>query len=442
MFYGFCESLDLFEEYSKIFPEIPSEINILLFGGGDPRFILKTLSKSYKHESKINFYVLDGSLELTARNLLLIGIALENQEDLSIKAKTHLYMDIFGNSLLRPSSYKYICSKSEFLTKLITDDENSSIFNIKYLKYKERDDLENIFKFWLDRKEHIFDISKYWNLRLRSNLGARYDYRNGAFDWDLSMKMRDNGLKPICSQEYKNFRETGVAFTFPEYEQCYPNKTMAASIIKNGSQYFHRGFVGDMSIGPFIPFGISCIDSKMLTSTNGQNKFRSTDITERNLFEIMFEIQEKKEYVHDEKNSHQFGSILLENGKYLQDNSHIEEVQLKKYNNPVIKTDNITVSFMSLEDVLKIQERPEMKNKFDLMFVASNYFSFLKPELVKVLREKCVLLFETKQYSLLKKEEISQDFKKIKDLAKSFDLKAITNFCINRPYSVIKYKRN
>jgi len=33
-----------------------------------------------------------------------------------------------------------------------------------------------------------------WNNRLRQYLGTRYDTRNGAFDWDLSMKLGDLGV--------------------------------------------------------------------------------------------------------------------------------------------------------------------------------------------------------------------------------------------------------
>jgi dynein assembly factor 3, axonemal len=219
MFWGFSESLNLHEEFCKQFPNTPPvELNILLYGSGDPRHILQTLAKSYDHQTQLNFFYIEGCIEIQARNLLLLSIAMEQREEISIKTKTHLFMDVYGNSLVRPSSAHYAYAKSEILKKVITDGDYAvkiaPIFNFDNLKYRERDQLETAFEFWKDKVDYKFEIVKLWDMQLRSGLGARYDHRNGAFDWDLHMKLKDQGAERICTQEYKQWRETGEIIFF------------------------------------------------------------------------------------------------------------------------------------------------------------------------------------------------------------------------------------
>lgn len=444
MFWGFSEALDLREEYQRAMKIEPSEINILLYGGGDPRHIIKTISKNYVNQTKINFFCVEGCVELIARNMLLIAIALENPDDFSIRAKTHLYMDVFGNSLLRPFSNSYVSSKAENFIKVVTDadyaQEHMPIFSFENFKYRERDHFENTFKFWTNKKENIFDIKRYWDQRIRKDLGPRYDHRSGAFDWDLQMTIKDNGVKQICPQEYAVFRDSGIAFTFPEYEHAYPNKTFAIGIVKNGNTYFHRGSVGDNTVGPYMAFGVHCDDGSMLTSDHGTNRFRSTDVTERNLYEIIYEIEQKVPYFHDKKNTHEYGSYYLAAGKNISHPLTNDDTALKTFDKPLVDIENITITYLSVDEVLKIHTRPEYKNKFDVIFVAANYFPFLKKEFSNLFSPESLIIFESKQYTTLKKDAVAEFLKKIRDFSKVLGLKAITNFSINLPFSVIKYK--
>ncbi|KXJ75815.1 hypothetical protein RP20_CCG010976 [Aedes albopictus] len=170
MFWGFSEALDLFEEYRKSqdhTEQPPNELNILLFGLGDPRHVLKSASKTFKHSTKLNFVLLEGCLELVARNLLLTCIAFENGQHLSVKGKTHLFMDVFGNTLLRPFSNGYINAKAKVLTNVVTDADYAErvapIFLLDGLRYRERDHVENVFNFWTNHEKHVFNVSHYWD---------------------------------------------------------------------------------------------------------------------------------------------------------------------------------------------------------------------------------------------------------------------------------------
>lgn len=459
MFWGLSEAIDLVEEYlanlTKVNPNPPAELNVLLFGSGDPRHIIKSLAKIRIKKNKnndgvikINFYVLEGCLEILARYMLLLNIALEPKVKLSVKAKTHLFMDLYGNSLLRPSSYNYLCSKGRVYMDLITDldgqcHEKFSILDLNALKYGERDSMLNVFSFWQNNLKHKFDITTYWEQRVRSYLESRYDSRNGAFDWDLSMRLRDNGIERVCAQEYKHWRDCGVAFVFPEYEQTMPNKTLAAAVLRCGDRIQHRGYLGDITTGPFVTFGEKCSDPTMCKSSHGVNTYRSTDLTERNVFQLMFEIQECREYEFNLKDTRQFGGTSLQLSKHMSSTpsllNHMEG--LHSFDEPAVTVDNIKVTFLSIEDVLNISNRDRFKNFFDVIYVGFNYFAFLKGDFRNILRDTAMVVFETKQNQVLGKEIIAEFLVKIKEFSARMDLTAITNFNINLPLPLVLYKQ-
>uniref|UniRef100_T1H6U1 Dynein assembly factor 3, axonemal homolog n=1 Tax=Megaselia scalaris TaxID=36166 RepID=T1H6U1_MEGSC len=385
MFWGFSEALNFYEEFKDISSKNdPEELNILLFGNTDSRHIIKTLAKSYKHNVKVNFYVLDGCIEIVARNMLLLSIALDDPLQLTVKSKTHLFMDIFGNSLLRPISYNYMASRAGFLRKLITDSdflpEKAPIFNIDGLKYRERDGLEDAFNFWLPSEKHVFNISKSGKI---IGIGARFDYKKGGFDWDLQM----------CLKEYTYWRDTGVAFTFPEYEQCNPNKTLVLDYLSK-DDYSHRGYVGDM-VGPF-----AVLDSKLRTNKvglHGDNDYRATDLTEANLFEMFYELS--KELPLEDIDCHKYGNIILGMSELLSSKGE-ENIELKSYNEPFLKFPNIKINFLPLEDAFEIPKGEIYKSKFDFIFVASNYLDFVKAPILETLKDEGSIYFETKTFPM------------------------------------------
>jgi dynein assembly factor 3, axonemal len=300
------------------------------------------------------------------------------------------------------------------------------------------------FTFWKNKKDHIYDITKYWDDQNRVHLKERYDHRDGAFDWDLQMKLREHGAKQICPQEYKHWRETGVAFTFPEFDYSLPNKTFAMDLRRNGNQWLHRGYVGDMNVGPWISFGMECVEEKMLKSTFGTNQCRSTDVTERNVYELMFEIKNEKKYeAVDNKNFRHLGAVKLQVGDAPSAGREFEDVNLHlvKYDKPLKSMDNVKIHFMSVDDVLNITKKHQFKGKFDIVFIANNYFTFLKEDFIEILSCQALLLFETKKYSTLKQSEINEGIQAIKKFCKDLDLQPITSFALNIVNSIVKYKK-
>ncbi|XP_034478227.1 dynein assembly factor 3, axonemal homolog isoform X1 [Drosophila innubila] len=458
MFWGLSSALDLYAEYVQAFklPDDaadapvagqPTEMNILICGGADPRHVIKTLAKRYTHgcKPKLNFYVLDACVEIVARNMLILGLALEPPESFSLVCKTHLFMDIYGNSLMRPSSHHYMAAKGLTLLRMICDEELrqrlAPIFNIDAFKYRERDGLEMTFNYWR-HPEEIFDIQRCWEHRVRSLLGPRYDHRQGAFDWDLSMTLKDREGQQICSQEYRYWRECGVAFVFPEYEHCKPNKTFAAGLTRNGRNYVHRGYVGDIQTGPFCAFGLRSSEERMHHSQHGENDYRATDVTERNLLELFHELQTQSTYEHDKTISRRYGQTQLLMTPLLSYNEcDITEGQ-QKYDKPWIPVPDVQIHFMSIMDILELQKGTRWQDHFDIAFMAYNYNTYLSKQFLGALRERALFVMETKLMTVERKEHVQKFETKIRDLLKEAGLKPCINYqAINAKNMLLKYKK-
>lgn len=452
MLWGFSEALDFFEEYQKHVEKVKNgdgapaaaEVNILLFGSCDPRHIIKSMAKVYRHRTKLNFFVLEGCSAMLARQILLMSIALEPSHLLTLPSRVHLFMDVYGNSLLRSTSIGYIESKVMHLTKCVTDLEFNAqmqpIFNLSKLKFVERDLIENALSFWREKESNQYDISGCWKRRVRQHLLERFDSRYGIYDWDHQMRLKDNGAHQICSQEYKHWRETGVAFTFPEYRQSHANKTFAMQpTVKPNA----GGYLGDIAIGPFCAFGLACSDSSLLKSNHGQNEYRATDITERNLFELFYEIQECKPPTPDVFSPmHRLGMTKIDTGKiFALTSTECDGKDFKKFHEPLIPMEQqVQVTFLStMSDAQPLIEGTKFSKFFDIVFVGRNYFPMIKKDFSKSFATNALVMFETAQLSAQRTPEISEFLEKIRDMAKEMELKAVSNFNINLPLQVARF---
>lgn len=259
------------------------------------------------------------------------------------------------------------------------------------------------------------------------------------------MKLRENGAKQICPQEYKHWRETGVAFTFPEFEYSLPNKTFAMDLRRSGNEWFHRGYIGDMAVGPFVTFGLDCSEEAMKKSSFGTNQSRATDITERNVYELIWELQNSQPYdaASDGKNFRQFGSVKLQVGEGPLPGRAFEDTNLNvmKFDKPMKLLENVKIHFLSVENVMNIHEKQQFHKKFDIVFVAHNYFPMLKEEFSEVIKDEALVLIETKKYSLMKRTEINENIENIKEFCKKLKLQPVTSFALNIINSILKYKR-
>lgn len=329
--------------------------------------------------------------------------------------------------------------------KCVTDLEFNMqmqpVFELSHLKYIERDCLDAIFNFWREKKANAFDINAYWMQRNRQLLRERYDARQGAYDWDHQMRLKEYGGQQICTQEYRHWRETGVAFTFPEYRQTHSNKTLA---VQTPGGRYGNSFLGDIQVGPFCAFGLSCSDSAMLKSNYGQNEYRATDITERNLYGLIYEIEQHKplEMQNETFNAHKLGMSRLDNGKLFDYKpTESDSSDFKKFNEPLMPTEQIQILYLPVDDAKAMNAGGKFQNFFDVAFVGRSYFQLIEKGFEKVCVDNALVLFETAQLSVQRKGEIAEFLKKIRDLADEMSLKPISKFNVNLPLPVAKFQK-
>ena len=99
--------------------------------------------------------------------------------------------------------------------------------NFESLKFKERDDIEDVFSSYL--AVHQFDVEQLRDQRNRAEFKERYDNKRNIVDWDFNF-----GLKDFCEtvhrEEYRRFRLTGVSFETRLAVGTVPNRTMGSFI--------------------------------------------------------------------------------------------------------------------------------------------------------------------------------------------------------------------
>lgn len=116
-------------------------------------------------------------METVAKQLQLLLTTLQSREILGLEQKTKVFMELYGNSLIRPYTYRYMANLAHDMIKMITNLDylktKIDFVNLD-LKHRELDYLENVIKFWCSKSE--FNIVDIWDRRLRTKLGARLGY--------------------------------------------------------------------------------------------------------------------------------------------------------------------------------------------------------------------------------------------------------------------------
>jgi dynein assembly factor 3 len=121
---------------------------------------------------------------------ILLQLAILNETEFTSRERMELFFDIYANCLIRQKSQNYIDYMIRELTRLVTQDKRcktaiGKIIDLSLLKFKERDELEEVLKSW--NSQVPFDIEKYRDQRLRYHYKERYDYRLNLVDWDYQM---------------------------------------------------------------------------------------------------------------------------------------------------------------------------------------------------------------------------------------------------------------
>ncbi|CAH2086901.1 unnamed protein product [Euphydryas editha] len=415
MFWGISPALDLQKEYLKNGDESAYELNFLIIGGSDARHLIKTLAQSYRESRRyMNLFVVDGCPELIARQILLLSLALEKTTRCGLLEKTRRFLEVYGNMLLRPTTSRYLIAKARQLVGMITNPEYMSCLlpciSIDQTKYRERDYMENLFNFWTTGNTNQFNANELWEHRLRQNLGVRYDNRMGIYDWDYHMRMKDVASQ-ICFQEYKHFREHGVAFTWLETEVCRPNVSLAAGVYKCGDRYLHRGYLGDMVTSPYIAYGLDCEDKDMLKSSHGVNYKRATDISERNVMRLLYELENHTPFdvsaLNIDSQQNLGMTVLSQFDAKISQSCAEAPIVLREDRDTYINVDYGKVHFLSLSALDHYPHKPQFQGLFHGIFVGHNVQPRVKPSVWSMARDDAIIIMESRKYFVeLKRDDV------------------------------------
>jgi len=424
--WGFSPALDLQED---ILPQSLSKsddgpggeldvCNILVVGAGDCRHILKTIAYQKRHKKKkIHIYVIENNLELLARHLLFTTLALEPAHRMGLQEKVELFSELYGNTLIRQQTLQYLQQKANLFIEMITDldycDERMPTIDMSQLKFKERDYLEDVFKFWRHPDPRAFNITALWNHRLRTYLNLRYDSRKGAYDWDLSMRLHALGATMITNREYVRWRESGVAFEAREGVYDRVNKSFASGVVlKRTSEEitFHN---------------LTSLFHELQTGNKyepGRTSDRITELTEPSNTDVDMETAENCRTSAEEDE----GGSSSECG-------HRESYA-------PISCENVVVHFLPLNSISELPKKNKFKKLFNHAFFSASMVLNLQPALKDIFADHASLSLELVRYILdLNKHQIDGFTQHVSNLATGagFEPCRITN---NEAYARFRFK--
>lgn len=383
-----CEGLSRREDGSE--DEALDVVNILMIGAGDPRHILKTMAQRHRHpKRKIHIYVIEDNMQLICRHMLLLTLALEPQRRMGLQEKSELFVELYGNTLIRQPTLQYLQEKASLFMEMIGDldyaDERMPIFDLSQLKFKDRDNLHAVFKIWRNPDQRTFDIRKCWDDRLRAFFADKYDSRYGSYDWDLSFNLYERGATMIQAHEYQRWRETGVAFECRDgaiYDRLNKSIALPHFADKCGERYHIKNYLGDIRTGPFISYGVDTEEKSLLKLCNNKPSKTSSEITLHNVTAMLHELQTNEVYrLPSSNNPANVPDDIMEVDEEEAENNENHDDYVNKAGSrefyAAIPCEEVTVHFMASEELRKLHEKRKFSNFFNHSFISISMVQLL-----------------------------------------------------------------
>ena len=432
--WGYSPCIDLLANHDS---SASTDLNVLIVCAGDQRHLLKTISSlagGINRTRRINFFVYEKMLELYARDLLLLSLSLEHPSRRGVQEKAELFLEIFGNLFVREYTANYVQSRAAEFIKYITDldqlrQTNLNIFDFDLLKYKERDFLEGIFKFWRLRNQEskaYFPAEKCWEFRLRNYFGTRYDCRSNAYDWDFAMKLIDRKHAAVIHKKiYAKWRDTGVAFELRDSSYDTPNFTLASSTLltdpRNGDKTGRRGYFGDIIVGPYLAYGIETNDeAKFFKKQNDFYKYTATDIAREN---VGTHIKSLLELGGVDLSKYQTKEEPLPKLEEISEEGEVKAPQVEADAEEYIKLENVSIKFLPLTVFQDFAQKEKYDKFFDVAYFSNSGMAHMTTKIGKILRPHATVLFETAKFMLeLNNEQILAFTDKLRQIGKENDL--------------------
>ncbi|XP_075773689.1 dynein axonemal assembly factor 3 isoform X1 [Pelodiscus sinensis] len=408
--WGFSPALDLQRECLEsslahlcLSQDDLPELNILLVGSVDGRHVLRTMSQAHRWpQRRINlgffpasqFYIVENNLEALGRQLLFLSLALEPPEKMGLQEKSEMFLELLGNSLIRSSTAAYLQEKSDLFIRYATDPDfqqrHLGALDMSAVKFKERDQLEGIFRFWSNPDPQAFPIARLWDLRVRQYLGTRYDARRGVCDWDLTMKLHERGARAIGSREFSRWRDTGVAFELREGVYDVPNKTLASGRLlrHKGELVPARGYWGDIATGPYIPFGIESEEPSLLRTVNGLPAKSAQEISLFNVTALFHELAARAPYAAPPPSPEgACGAAPAQESPAPSPDPGLQDAD-------AAGPSPVRIHFLPLSCTARLPHRSQYHQHFHLLYFSCSMVHALSPELQRVPAPGATLLTE------------------------------------------------
>ena len=171
-----------------------SVLRVLLIEPGDIRHVLFTIAHRRRYRRPdgslipIHFYLLENPLEVLGRNLMQLQLFCDNE--MPIRQKANTFLEVFGNCKVQKRTSLYIESLGNRLKLLMKHMDSTShntattttsgkdkdkesmsdnilddIVDLSLLRYRERDELENVFSNY--SKSTVFKLDELLDQRFR-----------------------------------------------------------------------------------------------------------------------------------------------------------------------------------------------------------------------------------------------------------------------------------
>ncbi|XP_026875498.2 dynein assembly factor 3, axonemal [Electrophorus electricus] len=428
------------------------ELNVLLVGSGDPRHILKTIA-GLRDTDTLHVWVIENSMEVVARQLLLLWLSLTAPDSMSMHEKTEVFLEVFGNTEIRCQTEETVKHVAALLLLSVTNTidthtQSHPCLDTSLLKFKERDELIQIFAQWQQPPSATANMAKARDARVRRHLGTRYDSRLGSYDWDLTMKLHQKGCGVIHKQQYAKWRERGLAFEMREGLYQIANQSLLSTRVFNhrGDRVGLRGYWGDIVSSPYLAFGIETENKELLKTQNNQHVKSAQEISVANVQMLFESLAIRGGHPH----KHQLGGkgVDLATGvetEPFQKNQDTMDNQMTKEETQTIKQacgihaevkeqpetpykakdlelmnlNGVRVSFLSLDSLSKLPTKGQFSQRFNSLYCSASMVHHLDSSLKQVAAPGALLMIELTKYLLdLSKEQEAAFTARVGEIAK------------------------
>ena len=292
-----------------------------------------------KVKQRLRVVTWENEVQALARHAVLVMVLID--DNLLAREKKEIFLEIHSNVRVRPRTSDYLASAGKLLENLLYEYVNSNdktdlnetysenlkqtleqMFDFSKLKYKEKDELANVFRWWSSRE--ACSASLMWDWRLRKLHGERYDSRTNVADWDYHMRIRQSFVKGAPDQDsdndnskpttssssflkneqagvihtvhYRRWRDTGVAYELRDCTHDEANRTLITEVKGRANEYRDRngdakgrrvhsiGYWGDVRNPPYFALGIRAAqgeEEEYFRTTNKEYIHNSVDLMER-----------------------------------------------------------------------------------------------------------------------------------------------------------------